>query len=94
MEVTADTTLPDIQGRIWILNCPTGCSSWVQRGGGCWALTSGGDQRRGAMLGRWERRMLLSSQHGGLGVDLHFQDQEGACGRGMGMKTGLQWWEG
>lgn len=34
--------------------------------------------------------MLLSSQHGGLGVDLHFQDQEGACGRGMGMKTGLQ----
>lgn len=46
MEDTAGATIPDIQGRIWIPNCPTGCSSWVQRGGGGWALTSGGDQRR------------------------------------------------
>lgn len=46
------------------------------------------------MLSRWERRMLLSSQHGGLGMDFHFQDGEGGCGRGMGMNTGLQPGEG
>lgn len=49
MEATAGTTILDMQGRIWIPNCPTGCSSWVQRGGGGWALTSGGDQRKGAV---------------------------------------------
>lgn len=43
------------------------------------------------VLSRRERGRLLGSQHGGLGMDLHFQDPEGGCGRGVGMNTGHEY---
>lgn len=94
MEVTAGATIRDIQGRIWIPNCPTGGSSWVQRRGGGRALTSGGDQRRsgGAEQVGEEDATQLPAWRAWHGLALPGPRRR-MC-RGMGMNTGLQRGEG